>query len=334
MGYNQHMARRENWDMIGHHWAVQVLRGHISRGRIRHAYLITGPRGVGRRTLALRAAQALNCPQPIEAGIPCASCNTCRRIERQQHPDLLVVQAEEETLKVEQIRSLQQKLALLPYEARYKIALLLNFESANESAANALLKTLEEPPSRVILFLTALDSEVLLPTIRSRCELIRLRPLPYTVVAEGLQTHATLPADEANLLAHLSNGCPGLALHLHRQRQALEQRTHHLAALKEILQQDRVTRFRLAEQLAANKSETRQALLHWLSFWRDVLLVSSNAGEQVINLDESDALQQLAKRVSAPQAARITRNIQHTLLMLEKNVNPRLALEALLLQLP
>ena len=110
-----------NWDMLGHEWAVSLLKGHIERDRVRHAYLITGPRGVGRRTLALRLAQALNCPQPSSPGDPCRTCRTCSQIERMQHPDLVVVQADQlgGTLKVDQIRELGRGLALAPYESQY-----------------------------------------------------------------------------------------------------------------------------------------------------------------------------------------------------------------------
>jgi DNA polymerase III gamma/tau subunit len=103
-----------NWNMLGHEWAVDLLRGHLANGRTRHAYLFTGPDGVGRRTLALRFAQALNCSQPTAAGIPCGECRACTLIERMQHPDLSVVQAEEgtNTLKVDQIRELQRTLSL------------------------------------------------------------------------------------------------------------------------------------------------------------------------------------------------------------------------------
>ncbi|RLD04671.1 MAG: DNA polymerase III subunit delta', partial [Chloroflexota bacterium] len=97
-----------NWNMIGHQWAVNLLRGHIAQDALRHAYLFTGPKGVGRRTLALRFAQTLNCPTPLKSGSACRTCNTCKRIERMQHPDLFIIQSKEDghSLKVDQIRSL------------------------------------------------------------------------------------------------------------------------------------------------------------------------------------------------------------------------------------
>jgi DNA polymerase-3 subunit delta' len=133
-----------DWKILGHEWAVELLSQQIARGQVRQAYLFTGPRGVGRQLLALRLAQALNCPDPPQAGQPCLTCYTCTRLERMQHPDLMVVRAEEgsRVLKVEQVREVQHNLALMPYEARYKIALFLNFQDALASVP-ALLKTLE-----------------------------------------------------------------------------------------------------------------------------------------------------------------------------------------------
>ena len=202
----------KNWNLLGHEWAVEMLKQHLSRDSVRHAYLFSGPPGIGRRTLALRFAQALNCPNPVAPGEPCGKCKTCQQIERMQYADLAVIQAEKEggTLKVEQIRAVRQSLVLKPYQGKYRVALFLRFQEANPNAANALLKTLEEAPAHVILILTADTAEQLLPTVVSRCEVLRLRPLPMDVVETYLKTHG---ADEstARLLAHVSGGRPGYA---------------------------------------------------------------------------------------------------------------------------
>src|SRR5512136_3216514 len=132
----------ENWGLSGHEWAVELLKQHLKHDSVRHAYLFSGPPGLGRRTLGLRLAQALNCPQPVAAGEPCGKCKTCQQIERMQYADLAVIQAEKEggTLKVEQVRSLRQSLVLKPYQGKYRVALFLRFQEANDNAQNALLK--------------------------------------------------------------------------------------------------------------------------------------------------------------------------------------------------
>lgn len=322
--------------MIGHEWAVTLLREHIIRKRMRHAYLFTGPRGVGRRTLAIRFAQALNCPQPLAVGEPCRSCRTCMLIEAMQHPDLAVVQAEQEggTLKVDQVRELQRSLALSPYEATYRIALLLRFEEAHPSAANALLKTLEEPPSKVILLLTAESSESLLPTIVSRCEVLRLRPLPLEVVRQSLQERWHIQSEQADLLAHHSGGRPGYALMLYNSPEIVEQRNTWIEDHLNNLRADFVERFAYAEKIVREKEKLPYILQTWLSLWRDVLLKTAGSSTPITNLDHTSTIEELARRFGLQVAQEIVSAILRTSNMIDRNVNARLAIEVLMLDLP
>lgn len=330
------MQSDKNWGMLGHEWAVELLRGHLVNSRTRHAYLITGPQGIGRCTLAVRMTQGLNCPQPITPGTACRTCHTCQRIERMQHPDLLIVQAEEvgRTLKVNQIRELLRGLSLAPYEAPYKVALLLRFEEANPNAANALLKTLEEPPPQVILFVTAQDTETLLPTIVSRCEVIRLRPVPIDEVSQGLQTMWEIPDDEAKFLAHLSNGRPGYAHWLHKNPEHRQRRATWLDDHQQLLSAKRAERFQYAENLAKDKAEFMQVLQTWLSLWRDVMLKASGAQTPITNLDCENQIDHLAEKLNLDTTTQMVSNLELTLSRLQRYTNPRLTAEVLLLNLP
>lgn len=325
-----------NWGIIGHEWAVQLLSEQIAQKRLRHAYLITGPRGVGRCTLALRLTQALNCLAPPEPGQPCRACRACLQIERMQYPDLLVVQAEQEgwTLKVDQVREMQRSLSLHPYEGRYRVALLLRFEEAHPSAMNALLKTLEEPASQVVLLLTAESAERLLPTIISRCETLRLRPLPLEQVSRGLQEEWGAPEDQARLLAHLSGGRPGLALQLHLEPERLQQRQAWLADLLRLLTFSRKERFDYIEPLTKERSVLRSALNVWLSFWRDILIKTCGAVAPITNLDYQQEIEQLAARLNRSAALGVVSAVENALSLVDQNVNPRLVGEVLTLDLP
>jgi DNA polymerase III subunit delta' len=325
-----------NWDLLGHEWAVNLLREHVARAEARHAYLITGPRGVGRRSLALRLAQALNCMQPLAPGEPCLKCRICTQIEHMQHPDLFVVQADQEggTLKVDQVRELQRSLSLHPYEAHYRVALLLRFEEAHPSAMNALLKTLEEPAVQVILLLTAQSAESLLPTIVSRCEVLRLRPLPLEQTRRGLQERWEVPPEKAQLLAHISGGKPGYALRLFQEPERLEQRHLWLNEHMRLLAASRVERFAFAESLSKDRDALRDVLYAWLSFWRDVMLTTSGASAPLVNLDYQAEIESLALQCGLPAAYRTTAALDRTLDLLERNVNARLATEVMMLDLP
>jgi DNA polymerase-3 subunit delta' len=327
--------KTSNWNLLGHTWAVDMLRQHVANGTARHAYLFTGPPGLGRRTLALRLAQALNCIQPPAPGEFCGACRECRQIAAMQHPDLAVVQAESEggTLKVDQVREVQRSLALKPYQSKYRVALFLRFQEANPNAANALLKTLEEAPPHVILLLTADNAEQLLPTIVSRCEILRLRPLPVTEVEVHLKSQGTDEA-MARLLAHLSGGRPGAALNLVADRSALDFRSERLDDLLSLLPASRVDKFAYAEKLAKDKDSLRQTLLIWQSFWRDVMLAASGASAALTNIDCESAVQKLAGRLDLPQARRLVVEMEKAVERLDGNVNARLLGEVLLMDWP
>jgi DNA polymerase-3 subunit delta' len=328
-----------NWGLLGHEWAVEMLKQHLTRDSVRHAYLFSGPPGLGRRTLALRLAQALNCPQPVATGEACGTCKTCQQIERMQYADLAVIQAEKEggTLKVEQIRSVRQSLVLKPYQGKYRVALFLRFQEANANAANALLKTLEEAPAYVVLILTADTPEQLLPTIVSRCEVLRLRPLPVETV-EGYLKDQGADQVHARLLAHISGGRPGYALRLMQDKETLDFRTQRLEDLQNLLQSTRRGRFAYAEKLTDRKYEAkerlRETLLLWLSFWRDVLLCASGADAPLTNVDRAAEIEALAGKLSLNQARRLVETAEGTIEKLECNVNPRLLAEVLLLDWP
>jgi DNA polymerase-3 subunit delta' len=325
-----------NWDLLGHEWAVELLQGQLAQSRLRHAYLFTGPNGIGRRSLALRLSQALNCSNPPTAGDFCGECRACRGFAKMQHADLLLLERQEgdREIKVAAVRELSRSLSRTPFEAKYQVALLRNFEEASEESANALLKTLEEPNPSVLLFLTAPDADSLPETIVSRCELIRLRPVPIAELATDLSERNGIEPERARLLASLSSGRPGYAISLHEQSEALEQRSQWLDAGHEMLSANRIQRFAFAEQASKDRESLRALLLVWLSFWRDVLLRAGRSSAALANPDREEQVETLAEQLPLSAAHGALRAIERTLDQLSTNVNARLALEVLLLDLP
>jgi len=329
------MLRTSNWKLVGHEWAVDMLKKHIVNGATRHAYLFAGPPGLGRRTLALRFAQALNCQTPVEAGIPCGTCRDCKQIAAMQHPDLTIIQAEAEggTLKVDQIREARRMLALKPYQANYRVSVFLRFQEANDNAANALLKTLEEAPSYAVLILTADNPEQLLPTILSRCEVLRLRPVRIEDVMRDLESKG-VESGQAKLIAHISGGRPGYAHQLIESDSLLEKREERLNDLQGLISASRVEKFAYADKLSRDKDAMRQAILIWLSYWRDVMLRSAQAETPLVNVDRNVEIEDLAERVDLSAARTVVSGLEDVLEKMERNVNSRLLAEVLLLDLP
>jgi len=253
-----------------------------------------------------------------------------------QYPDLSIVQSEHEgeVLRIDQVRDLQHSLALAPYEARYRVALLLRFEEAHTSAANAMLKTLEEPPAQVVVILTAKSAESLLPTIVSRCEVIRLRALSLEETARGLQNLKGVSSENAEKLAHISGGRPGYAVRLFLEPRLLEQRRSFIEELIQQLTCTHKERFAFAASRVYNQDEMRSELQVWLTFWRDVLILTSGSSGSITNIDYMNPIQQLANAIGMPAAQFYVNSIEKTIERIDRNVNARLALEVMLMDFP
>jgi DNA polymerase III subunit delta' len=326
--------------IVGHDWAVRLLHLAISNQRIGHAYLITGPEQLGKMTLARTFAQALNCI--AETGQrPCGNCRACALIASDRHPDVRVVTPEVSergirSIKIEQIRQLQQDLSLSAYEAHYKVALIKNFDTANTNAANAFLKTLEEPPAKVILVLTGADSEAFLPTIVSRCRVLSLRPVSTPLIEESLMTRWQVKPDEANLLAHLAGGRLGWAVEAHAEPALLQTRNAFLDLLYETLEGNVITRFNMAETLSRKAEKLPGMMQIWSGWWRDLVLLAFDrrSQERVSNIDQMARLHTLVGLWTNRDILTSLIQTESAMALLKKNANARLVLENIFLTYP
>jgi DNA polymerase-3 subunit delta' len=320
------------WPIVGHDWAVALLRQSLAIDRVAHAYLFTGPPQIGKTRLARILAQALNCTQQPA---PCGHCPACHKIEQNNHPDVHLILGEGAggSIKIEQVRALQREVVLKPYEARHRVLILRQVDRATTEASDSLLKTLEEPPAHVVLVLTAVHAEALPSTVVSRCQRLELRPAPYRVVEAALRER-DVPPSQARLLARLSAGRMGWALCAAQDDVLLRRRQQNLDRLVELLGSDRVERLGFAWEISQDPSAARYLIDLWAGWWRDLLLLCTRGNDHILNIDRIDELQSLASRSSQFQAWAAIRALQTTAARLEANVNARLAMENLLLQLP
>jgi DNA polymerase-3 subunit delta' len=340
--------------VIGHEAAQAWLRRALQTDRLAHAYLITGPRAVGKRTFALEVAQALNCTSSSVADRPDHACQQCRMIQRGIHPDVRLVRRAPERRMIsmrpsatpgptreyaDNVQFIQSDAQLRPMMGRRKVYVILYAEELAEDAGNRLLKTLEEPPPFVLFLLTAIERGGVLPTIASRCQELRLRPASRSQLTEALAEGGTELA-RAQQLAALAGGRQGWALAAAREPALFEQQQTYSRQLVDALagsRLDRLARARaLSERWIGHPETVRETLRVWMSWWRDVMLMQLGLPGRVVHLEASEqaALRQAAERVSRPAARQAAAAIQQTLADLDTNVNPRLALDLLLLRMP
>ena len=320
------------WPIIGHEWAADLLRQSLAAGRVSHAYLFCGPPQSGKTALARMLAQALVCAEPEP---PCGRCSSCTRIARNSHPDVQVIDGRGAggRLLIEQVRALQHDASLAPYEGRRRVFILRQMELATAEACNALLKTLEEPPGRVTLLLTAARRELVLPTIVSRCQVLELRAAPPSVIERALAergVHAPL----AHLVARLSTGRVGWALQAAQDESLLRLHKQDVDQLFGLMATDRVERIEAASKISRDLAGARRLLQVWIGCARDLILLKGNCSGMVVNADELERLVPLADTLSIAKAGELVAAMQLTAQQLAENVNARLAIEELLLRLP
>ncbi|OQA38680.1 MAG: DNA polymerase III subunit tau [Chloroflexi bacterium ADurb.Bin325] len=266
-------------------------------------------------------------------GPPCGVCLPCRRVAEGRYPDVQLIRAEKNTIQIDQVRSLQADAAIAPLEGRRKVFIIREIERATPPAANALLKTLEEPAPHVVLLLTSNRRDQVLPTILSRCQVMGLRPMPLDQLQAALETRWGLDEERARLLARLSAGRLGWAVTAHTDPELWERRTGRLDDLLGLVAGNAIARLAYAEKLS--RADDVEAVLGlWATWWRDVLLVQQHIPEAVLNLDRKPQLLQQAELFGAEQVQSALADLVQTLHRIRANVNLRLALDVLLLRLP
>lgn len=305
---------------------LEVLKRSLRTGKTAHAYLFHGIEGCGKRLTALAFMEAIFCNR--DEG--CGRCPSCLKMAALHHPDLHIIEPDGAFIKIDQIRELQRELALRPYEAPKKGCIIDGADRLHPAAANALLKTLEEPPGEAVLILIAENLAAVMPTILSRCQQLRFAPMtPKTI--EALLIKGGAEAESAKVSAALSAGSMKKALAVEGS-EAITLRTELMGMLQTLNLNDAITLFRRAEEFAKDKDKVPEILEILRSIMRDILLIQGGGGE-IANSDLAPLLEQQASRLPMD---RVMEGLEHIALAREallRNVNPKLTLEVLFMRL-
>ncbi len=325
-------------DCIGHQQSITLLQAAVAHERLAHAYLFHGEEAIGKRLTAIRFAQALSCERPpdTEGLDSCGTCRSCQQIEARTHPDFFVIEPDPEQatqqIKIEQVREIEHQIMYRPLIGERKICLINDADRMTIGAANALLKTLEEPPGHSLFLLIASRPAALPATIRSRCQALRFTTLARTQVEAALILKREIPPSDARFLAIISEGRIGEALMSdvkdtrQRQQELVDLvRPQSLQSIGSILSS--------AEAIA--KADRAQDILAWMTRWiRDLVVIQVGGDrDQILNLDDLTTLESYAQQADTDALLGLLREIELTEQRATRHLNLQMALEMILLRL-
>ncbi len=309
-------------DVLGQEHALRLLHNALAHSRLAHAYLFAGPPGIGKHLTARQFAKAVCCP--VEATEACDTCTACKKIDADNHPDVLDIAPDGASIRIEQIRTIQQRLSYRPYEQDRIVIILDGCELLTPPATNALLKTLEEPPGHTLLLLLTNHKTALPLTITSRCQLVPFRPLTPAHLRTIIERQGTIEREDATFSVMMARG--GLTT-AEQITGALAARSQAQDLLTEVIHHDAQAVFLRARQLAG-KREQCDALLDWLILLcRDLVMLNVAPSRPLYNDDLRSDLEPLARQVSVDPLLEICTLAEQLRQYLGMNLNPQLLFE-------
>jgi len=329
------------WQTIGQPEALALLEHSLRSGNLAHAYLFVGAPHIGKMTLALDLARAVNC-QGNEP--PCGECQSCRRIADDKHTDVTIISLNSTKesgeaksrveISIDDIRGLQHNASLPPFEGKCKVFIIDGAEYLSSEAANCLLKTIEEPPPQVMILLLTAEELQLLPTVVSRCQRVELKPMSNDEIERILIESYGVEVDKARLLARLSQGCIGWALKDSTDDNYLAQRNQRLAEMFALLTAGWEERFSHAAKFGNDRKSAEEIIKFWITWWHDVMLSKCNCEHAITNVDYASVLEQWAQVLSLSEIRDFINGLHKSLNQIAMNANLRLVFEILMLDMP
>jgi len=324
--------------IMGHEPQKEFLRNSVRKNRISHAYLFSGPEGVGKKLVAIGFAKLINCSKGGEEDLDC-QCVSCAKTEKGLNPDVLMfAYPGEKTIKVDHVRQdIERLIHLAPYENPYKVFIIDGAQRMNFNAQNAFLKTLEEPPPNSVIILITTLADLLMPTIRSRCQSVVFQPLETEQVRSFLEKEKS-EGNDPELVSRISGGSISRALGT--DEDYLRKRTEYVDCLMAVDGKKPLTLFdsveKIQKDIKGGGPEELKTVFDILSTWlRDsVILKTSGKKEEIVNTDLIEQLSEYSEKKSVPELLGKFAALEETMARIsENNANVEVSLENLLLRL-
>ena len=319
-------------DVVGHKDIIKYIRNAVSENKVSHAYILNGERGSGKKMLANLFAATLQCEKG--GPDPCSECHSCKQTESGNHPDIIHVTHEKpNTISVEDIRvQVNNDILIKPYQGPYKIYIISEADLMTPQAQNALLKTIEEPPEYAVIFLLTENAQMLLPTITSRCVMLKLRNIKDTLIKKYLMETMKVPDYKADMCTAFAQGNMGRAIMLANSEHFNEIREEAVQLLKYIDEMDLNEIVKAIRRISAYKLEINDYLDIIMIWYRDVLIYKATQDiTKVVFKDQLSCIKARARKSSYEGIERIIESLEKAKSRLKANVNFDLVMELLLL---
>ena len=328
--------------IIGHQKIIEFLNKSIINRKLAHAYLFVGQEHLGKRTIALEFAKILQCQNRSEQNLSyCDKCVSCQEMNKNAHPDVLLIEPEiieekekkrEQEIGIDKIRDVQRQLSLFSFRGGYKVVIIDFADRMTRQAANALLKTLEEPSAKTIFILISAAPRNLLPTIVSRCLTVKFSLVKNEAIEKFIEKagSAKIPKISLAKIASFSFGKPGLAVAYLKQPELIKMQEKAMQEAEQILRKNLNFRFHYAENLAKDLNSAQNFLNNWLFIFRNMILLKNNCFD--LTLGENKKEDKDLTSITNAKLAEIARKIIEAKKNLaNSSLNARLILEALML---
>ncbi len=319
-------------DVVGHADIIQYIQNAVTEDKVSHAYIMNGERGSGKKLLANLFAQTLQCEQG--GNEPCYECHSCKQALSGNHPDIITVQHEKtSSISVDEIRvQVNEDIQVKPYSSKYKIYIIPEADLMTQQAQNALLKTIEEPPAYAVLILLTENAQKLLPTICSRCVMLKLRNIKDQLVKKYLMENLHIPDYKADVCTAFAQGNIGRAILLANSEHFNEIKEEAIQLLKNIDTMDVSDLIEAVKRCSQYKMDVDDYLDVLAIWYRDVLIYKATQSiDRVIFAEQLSYIKERARKSSYEGIENIIKAIENAKARLRANVNFDLVMELLLL---
>lgn len=316
--------------IIGNEKNKTILKKALELNKTSHSYLFWGTEGIGKKKIALEFAKKLLCLTPNEEN---CRCKACIEFDSNNNPDFMMIEPQDGKVKIDQIREMQRKVAEKPIVSDNKVYIIDDSDTMTSEAQNCLLKTLEEPPEYAIIILVTNNKEGLLPTIRSRCEIVKFTPIPFIEIKNYLINQGIEP-NRANLLSSFSRGSMKKALELASSNEFYEMKENVQKYIETILSKNMVEILDIPTQIEQYKGEIINVLDMMINYFRDIMICKEHVNKSmIINADKLVFIQNMSSKITYSQVSKIIDIIEDTKIKIKGNCNFNVSIQVMSLNI-